>query len=192
MRNLGQALLDLAKARLVKLVLAATVALPVTAGLAISNAAPVSASVCYYGPWTYDTISFSPTYGASFFSEVKYQIGYSCAGYADSTYIAWFYDSATFTHSVSYTYHETTQGDVCDYFVASTHYCHLAWGPDYTIYKCLANCTVYRVDYPARWFNYDPTALVFSHWAGINTTGSLNFSDYHQFLTHKYFWDTCC
>jgi hypothetical protein len=192
MPDMIRRLSSVVRAKLLRLVLTVFVALPVASGLSVSHAIPASASVCYYGPWTYDTISYSPTYGASFFSEVKYLVGYSCAGYKDSYYIDWFYDSMTFTNSEAYTYHGTTQGAACYWFDPSTWYCALSWGPDNTHYYCKANCTVYRVEFPQRWFDYDSRATVYSHWIGINTLGNLNFSDYHRFLLHQQYHDYCC
>lgn len=178
------------KARLLTLILALSVAVPAGAGLA--QALPVEASVCYYGGWTFDSVSESPTYGATFTSLVLYKIGYSCAGYADSVYIDSWQDKMTFTSSESYVQHGSTQGSVCDPFDPSTWYCARVWGPDYTQLWCKQNCTIYRNEYPKRWFNYDSRATVTSHWAGISTNGILNYSTYHQFLTHRLYHDFCC
>jgi len=180
------------RAKLLKLVLAGSIALPVTAALTISQAAPVAASVCYYGAWTYDTVSETPVDGARFTGEVKYQIGYSCAGYADSVYIDWFYDSMTFTGQASTTPHWTTEGWVCDPYIPSTAYCATAWGPDFTSYKCTGNCTVYRVDFPRRWFNYDSGMASVSHWANITLNGGVNYTAIHQFLVHRLYHNFCC
>lgn len=178
------------KARILRLFVAASIAVPF--GVGISSALPVEASVCYTGAWTIDTVQENPTTGATFWSTVRYQIGYSCAGYADSVYIDYWKDQMTFSGGESYVIRYTTQASVCDPFDTANWYCGRVWGPDYTQHSCKANCTVYRYEYPRRWFNYDSRIVVTSHWAGIDHLGTLNYSAYHMFLVHRLYHDFCC